>query len=66
MKMSEAFIRAGKFFDLIVMPGMTHEFHGVGLRYYYDAQARYLTEHLVGASAVAAGAPTGPAGLPRR
>ena len=59
MKMSEAFIRAGKFFDLIVMPGMTHEFHGVSERYYYDAQARYLTEHLIGAAAGGA-APTGP------
>ena len=59
MKMSEAFIRAGKFFDLIVMPEMTHEFHGVGMRYYFDAQARYLTEHLIGGPRTSETAPNG-------
>ena len=48
MKLAEAFIRAGKFFDLIVMPGMIHEIHGVDLAYWYDAEARYLSEHLIG------------------
>ncbi len=47
MKMAEAFIRAGRFFDLIVMPGMTHEIHGVDYTYLRNAEARYLTRHLL-------------------
>ena len=33
MKMSEAFIRAGRFFDLIVMPGIQHGPHGLSMQY---------------------------------
>ncbi|MBE3123595.1 MAG: prolyl oligopeptidase family serine peptidase, partial [Planctomycetes bacterium] len=51
MKMSEAFIRAGKFFDLILMPEMPHGPYGVSQRYWYDAEARYLVEHLLHAKA---------------
>jgi dipeptidyl aminopeptidase/acylaminoacyl peptidase len=47
MKMSEAFIRAGRFFDLVVMPEMPHGLHGVSLQYWYNAEARYLVEHLI-------------------
>jgi len=48
MKLAEAFIRAGKFFDLIVLPGMTHEIHGIDRDYYFDAEAMYLVRHLIG------------------
>ena len=54
MKLAEAFIRAGKFFDLIVMPGMIHEIHGIDVGYWFDAEARYLSEHLIGSVAAAA------------
>ncbi|MBE3123794.1 MAG: DPP IV N-terminal domain-containing protein [Planctomycetes bacterium] len=51
MKMSEAFIRAGTFFDLIVMPGIQHGPHGLSMQYWYDAEAKYLVEHLLHAKA---------------
>ena len=47
MKMAEAFIRAGRFFDLIVMPEATHGLYGPHERYFQDAEARYLVEHLI-------------------
>ena len=33
MKMAEAFIRAGRFFDLIVLPGIQHGPHGLSMQY---------------------------------
>ena len=47
MKMAEAFVRAGRFFDLIVMPGIPHGPHGLSMQYWQDAEAKYLVEHLV-------------------
>ena len=46
MKMSEAFIRAGRFFDLIVLPGVQHGPNGLSEQYFYDAEANYLVKHL--------------------
>ena len=46
MKMSEAFIRAGRFFDLVVLPGATHGTNGLTDQYLYDAEANYLVKHL--------------------
>ncbi len=48
MKMAEAFIRAGKPFDLLVMPGQDHLFNGVSgkaFRYWLDAVPRYFLDH---------------------
>ncbi len=49
MKLVEAFIRAGKQFDLLVMPGQDHNFNGwdgKGFIYWLDAVPRYFLEHL--------------------
>ena len=46
MKMVKAFIRAGKFFDLIVLPGETHLFTETSARYMSEAIRRYFQEHL--------------------
>ncbi len=53
MQMVEAFIRAGKFFDLIVMPGRDHHYGYTGRgrpwhkrTYYIEAMRRYFQEHL--------------------
>jgi dipeptidyl aminopeptidase/acylaminoacyl peptidase len=46
MRMADAFIKAGKHFDLIVMPGETHGLTPAALAYYYEARARYFVEHL--------------------
>ena len=45
MKMAEAFIRAGKYFDLIVLPGKGHLLWSNG-PYWRDAIRRYFQEHL--------------------
>ena len=46
MKMVEAFIRASKSLDLIVLPGETHFFTETSARYVRDAVRRYFQEHL--------------------
>ena len=46
MKMVEAFIQAGKRFDLIVLPEQGHGFRGASGRYFRDARYRYFQEHL--------------------
>jgi dipeptidyl aminopeptidase/acylaminoacyl peptidase len=47
MRMADAFIKAGKHFDLVVMPGETHGLTPAGMAYYKDARARYFVEHLM-------------------
>lgn len=46
MRMANAFIKANKFFDLIVMPGETHGLTPQARRYYMEARDRYFVEHL--------------------
>lgn len=46
MKMIEAFIRANKPYDLIVLPGQGHVFTGTGEKYWREAVRRYFQEHL--------------------
>ncbi len=50
MRMADAFIKAGKRFDLIVFPGETHGLTPGALAYYKEARARYFVEHLQGRS----------------
>ncbi|MEO8450880.1 MAG: DPP IV N-terminal domain-containing protein [Gemmatimonadota bacterium] len=47
MRMVNAFIKAGKFFDLIVLPEETHGLTPAALAYYNEARNRYLVEHLI-------------------
>jgi len=46
MRLADAFIKAGKHFDLIVMPGETHGLTPAAMAYYKEARARYFVEHL--------------------
>ena len=46
MKLAEAFIRAGKPYDLIVLPGQTHFVSGKSAIYLMEVQRRYFQEHL--------------------
>jgi dipeptidyl aminopeptidase/acylaminoacyl peptidase len=46
MRMSNAFIKANKYFDLIVMPGETHGLTPTARAYYREARDRYFVEHL--------------------
>ncbi len=46
MKMSEVLIRAGKPYDLLVMPEQDHFPSGTSGRYWNDATRRYFQEHL--------------------
>ena len=46
MKMSEAIIRAGKPYDLLVMPEQDHFPSGTSGRYWHDATRWYFQEHL--------------------
>jgi len=46
MRMVDALVKAGKHFDLIVLPGETHFLSPAALRYYRDARARFFVEHL--------------------
>ncbi len=46
MRMADAFIKAGKHFDLLVMPEEAHGLTPAGLAYYKEARARYFVEHL--------------------
>ncbi len=46
MRLSNAFITAKKFFDLIVMPEETHRLTPAAREYYREARDRYFVEHL--------------------
>ncbi len=46
MRMAHAFIRANKLFDLLVMPGETHQPTLTGALYYRHARNSYFVEHL--------------------
>ena len=46
MKMVEALTRAGKPYDLIVLPEQTHRLEGASREYVLDAVRRYFVEHL--------------------
>jgi dipeptidyl-peptidase-4 len=46
MKMAGAFIRAGKFFDLLIMPEMSHWPQGNDGVYVDKARVHYFVEHL--------------------
>jgi dipeptidyl aminopeptidase/acylaminoacyl peptidase len=47
MRMANAFIKAGKYFDLIVLPGETHALTPPARAYFNEARNRYLVEHLI-------------------
>jgi dipeptidyl-peptidase-4 len=46
MKMVEALTRAGKPYDLMVVPDQDHHFDGASERYWRDSLCRYFEEHL--------------------
>ncbi|MFN0180870.1 MAG: DPP IV N-terminal domain-containing protein [Gemmatimonadales bacterium] len=46
MRMADALIKAGKHFDMVVLPGETHLLSPAGQRYYAEARARFFVEHL--------------------
>jgi dipeptidyl aminopeptidase/acylaminoacyl peptidase len=46
MKLVDALLRAGKRFDLMVLPGQNHHYEGYALDYRRDAVRRHLQEHL--------------------
>jgi len=46
MKMVEALIRAGKPYDLIVLPEQAHFFTGKSFTYFLESVRRYFQEHL--------------------
>lgn len=46
MKMVEALVRAGKPYDLIILPDQTHAISGVSRTYWMEAIRRYFEEHL--------------------
>ncbi|MGE0553212.1 MAG: DPP IV N-terminal domain-containing protein [Gemmatimonadales bacterium] len=46
MRMAHAFFRAGKYFDLIVLPEESHTLSPAARAYYLEARARYFVEHL--------------------
>jgi dipeptidyl aminopeptidase/acylaminoacyl peptidase len=46
MKMVEAFVRANKPFDLIVLPDLDHSITGQSGKYILDSTKRYFQEHL--------------------
>ena len=46
MKMVDALNRAGKPYDLVVLPDQNHTLSGAGLRYYLEAVRRYFQRHL--------------------
>lgn len=47
MKMVEAFIRAGRRFDLQLLPEQTHIPEGIGRQYWLKAHRRYFVDHLL-------------------
>jgi dipeptidyl aminopeptidase/acylaminoacyl peptidase len=46
MRMVDALTRAGKHFGLVVLPDEAHLLTPAGQRYYVEARARFLAEHL--------------------
>lgn len=46
MKMAEAFVRAGKPYDLMILPEQLHIYTGTSYRYYVEMLRRYFVEHL--------------------
>jgi len=46
MRLADAFIKAGKHFDLVVMPEETHGLTPAVNAYYKEARAQYFVEHL--------------------
>jgi dipeptidyl aminopeptidase/acylaminoacyl peptidase len=46
MKMIDAFVLAGKPYDLVLLPDQTHAPQGAGQTYYLMSLKRYLVEHL--------------------
>ena len=46
VKMVDALTRAGKPYDLVVLPEQTHRLEGGSLEYVREAVRRYFTEHL--------------------
>jgi dipeptidyl aminopeptidase/acylaminoacyl peptidase len=46
MRMVDALVKAGKHFNLVVLPGETHLLSAAGQRYYAEARARFFLEHL--------------------
>ena len=48
MRMAEALIRAGKHFELLIMPGQPHGPTPVAHRYYRDDINRFFARHLGG------------------
>lgn len=46
MKMADALIRAGKFFDLIVLPEQDHHYQGYAWDYRLEAHRRFFARHL--------------------
>ena len=45
MRLADALIKAGKFFDMMIIPGADH---GVGGKYYVDLIRLYFAGHLLG------------------
>ena len=46
MRMIEAFTRAGKKYDLLILPEQSHRLSGASARYWRDAVKDYFLEHL--------------------
>ena len=47
-KLAEALIKADKEFDMLILPGMRHGYHGVHLEYFTKRKWNYFVEHLRG------------------
>lgn len=45
-KLADAFIKAGKPYDMLVLPGANHAFVGSDRRYFFERMAAYFKEHL--------------------
>jgi dipeptidyl-peptidase-4 len=54
MRLINAFIKANKFYDLLVLPGESHAQTPAAQAYYIEARNRYLAEHLGARAAVGA------------
>jgi dipeptidyl aminopeptidase/acylaminoacyl peptidase len=46
MKLANAFLHAGKPYDLVLLPGQPHHARGAARQYRYDTIMRYFAEHL--------------------
>jgi len=47
-KLAEALIKADKEFDMLILPGMRHGYHGAHLEYFTKRKWNYFVEHLRG------------------